>query len=122
MKMREHLGEKQVQIPFFLPPGSPFGVWSHSPSPILCLALRLPGGVGDRALCRIAKQVQLLVYSPCLEHSGLLAGSSSSVETFAEIYCPVLAGCRLWEVKNVLFEAIKYKRDPISLQGKNHYV
>lgn len=118
--------ERRVKMlrPFFLPPGSSFGVWSHSPSPIPCLARRLPGGVGDRAPCGAAKWAQLLIYPPRLERSGLLAGPCISVGNLAEIYCPILAGRGLWEgkKKNVLFEAIKHKMNPISLQSKNRYV
>lgn len=68
--------------PFFLPPGSSFGVWSHSPSPIPCLARRLPGGVGDRAPCGAAKWAQLLIYPPRLERSGLLAGGELGLGTW----------------------------------------
>lgn len=90
-------GEMNKDTQVFLPPGSSFGVWSHSPSPILCLAQRLPGGIGDRAPRGTAKWLQLLIYPPRLEHSGLLAGLSISVRNLAEIYRSILAGCGLWE-------------------------
>lgn len=39
-------GEMSKDTQVFLPPGSSFGVWSHSSSPILCLARRLPVVLG----------------------------------------------------------------------------
>lgn len=74
--------------------------WSPSPIPVP----RLSGGVGGRATPGgVAKQVQGLIFSPRPEHSGLLAGPSISVETFAEIYRPVPAGYGLREGKKCPF-------------------